>query len=270
MPAKLLGKRKSNVKNKFKIKIFKIKETKMKKLLAVFLALIMILSVSLVACSDKKEKEPSGDEVEDDVFLPNNTTGTTGTTTGGDNEDPEGTNAPVTAWTGKSGTVYVCASNTNIRAAADEKATRYGSVGIGYTINYTDYNGEWYKFTYEEKEAYIKAAFTDTQKNNTSFSDPTMVAKDSVIHIKTDVKSLTLRADPCMANTNNIVKGYLNSTCTANGEMTILQISDSGLWVKVQFKGTDIAGVSHDGTFYCGASYFQELTSSSSGEGGNG
>lgn len=239
----------------------------MKKLLAVFLALMMILSVSLMACSDKNEKDPSKEEEEED-FVPSKET--TGTTTANEEEDPEGTQAPVTSWTGKTGTVYVCAQNTNIRAAASKEAVRFGSVGIGYTINYTDYNGEWYKFTYNGKDAYISAAFTDNQKNNTTFVAPTTVAENSVIHIKTSVKSLTLRTDPCMENSTNIVKGYLDSTCTENGEMTILQISDSGLWVKVQFKGKDLAGNSHDGTFYCGASYIQELSSSNNGEGGNG
>jgi hypothetical protein len=244
----------------------------MKKLLAVFLALMMILSVSLMACSDKNDKEPNDDEVnEDDDFVPNSNKDTTGTTDANEEEkDPEGTKAPVTSWTGKTGTVYVCAKNTNIRAAASKEAVKFGSVGIGYTINYTDYNGEWYKFTYDGKDAYISAAFTDNQKNNTTFSAPTLVAENSVTHIKNSVKSLTLRTDPCMENSTNIVKGYLDYTCTANGEMTILQISDSGLWVKVQFKGKDLAGISHDGTFYCGASYIQELSSSSNGDGGNG
>lgn len=239
----------------------------MKKLLAVFLALIMILSVSLVACSDKKDKNTDDNEIEEDNdFVPNNSTQTTAATTGDEEEDPPSTTgAPSNTWVEKTGTVYVCANETNVRKGPGTSYGKLGKVNIGYTINYTGTNGEFYKFNYNGQDGYISVKFTDSVKSNTVFVAPTTPAVNTAIHIKPDT-TLKLRTEPCQVEDADIIKAYLNSASTANGEMTILEISESGLWVKVHFKGKDSQGREVvEGDYYCGANYIQEFSSTDVG-----
>ena len=242
----------------------------MKKLLAVFLALMMVLSVSLMAC--KKDEEPNlDDDVEDDDFIVNKNNKKDTTDTGNENDDDDngadtsnGGNVS-SAWVDKTGTVYVCANQTRVRKAPDKTSVVQGKLNIGDAVNYTATNGLYYKFDYNGQVGYISAEFTDSVKSNTAFSAPTTPAVNTAIHVKSDVISLTLRTDPCMVDSADIIKAYINSTCTANGEMTILEISDSGVWAKVKFKGKDNSGNDIDGTFYCGASFIVELAGTDDG-----
>lgn len=231
----------------------------MKKLLAVFLALMMILSVSLMACSDKKEKEPNEDEVEND-FVPNSNKENTGTTEANQEEDPDDTKAPASnAWTSESGTVYVRANGVSIRAAARTNSTKVGVANQKDALQYEAYTDDWYKIKFGENVAYISAAYVTGNQNDVIFEAPTKVAANSVIHVKNEA-TIFLRKDPAVHE--QTVEGSIDSTKTANGELIVVNVSKSGSWAEVRFTGTDLEKNTYNGTetLYCHTSYIVELS----------
>ncbi len=233
----------------------------MKKLLAVFLALMMILSVSLMACSDKNEKEPNDDEVEDDDFVPNKNKDTTGTTDANeDDKDSEGTKAPASnVWTNETGTIYVRADGVAIRAAARTNSTKVGTANRSDSFTYEAYTDDWYKIKVEGNVAYISAAYVTGNQNDVIFEAPTKVAANSAIHVKSDA-TIFLRKAPAVHE--QTVAGSIDSTKTANGELIVVSVSKSGSWAEVRFTGTDLEKNTYDGidALYCHTSYIVELS----------
>ena len=239
----------------------------MKKLLAVFLALIMILSVSLVACSDKKEKEPSGEEVEDDVFLPNNTTGTTGTTTGGDDEDPEGTNPPSSAaWVNTSGTIYIRADNVAVRRDMTSKTEDIiTKVAMGTSFAYDSYNNEWYKINYNGNAAYISKKHATINQDDVIFGDHATVIAGTKLTLTGD---MNLRKAPAVADDTTICT--LSPASVAVGNLTLISINKSGSWVKVHYTGSDKDNKKTlsdaEAIYYINTQYIKEFSDNSSGD----
>ena len=234
----------------------------MKKLLAVFLALMMILSVSLMACSDKKEKENNEDEFEDD-FVPNSNKENTGTTEANQEEDPDKNKAPVTnTWVDESGTVYVRANGVNIRASNKTNATIIGSANFGDALQYEGFNDQWYKIKFNGTTAYISAAFVIGNQNTVTFEEHATLKAGTAIKVA-EGKTCNLRSDPAVANST--LKGSIDSTKTANGELTIVKINKTGTWAEVRFKGTDIEKRTYTGTeiLYCTTEVIAELVNSS-------
>lgn len=231
----------------------------MKKLLAVFLALMMILSVSLMACSDKKENENNEEENENE-FVPNSNKENTGTTEANQEEDPDKNKAPVTnTWVDESGTVYVRANNVRIRAAARTNSTVIGNANFGDALQYEGYNDEWYKIKFEGTTAYIAKALVDGNRNTVTFEEHATLKEGATITVTAGM-TCNLRTDP--AAHNDTLKGSIDSTKTANGELTIVKINKTGTWAEVRFKGTDIEKRTYTGTeiLYCTTSVIAELT----------
>lgn len=230
----------------------------MKKLLAVFLALMMILSVSLMACSDKKEKEPNEDDVEDD-FVPNSNKENTGTTEANQEEDPEGTKAPATnAWVNESGTIYVRANGVNIRASNRTNATIIGTANFADDLQYEGYDNDWFKIKFNGTTAYISAAFVIGNQNTVIFEEHATLKEGTAIKVAAD-KSCNLRSDPAVASST--LKGSIDASKTANGELTIIKINKTGTWAEVRFKGTDIEKHTYTGNevLYCTTEVIAEL-----------
>ena len=231
----------------------------MKKLLAVFLALMMILSVSLMACSDKNEKDPSKEEEED--FVPSKET--TGTTTANEEEDPDANKAPASnEWVNETGTVYVRANGVNIRAANRTNATIIGSANFADALQYEGYNNDWYKIKFNGTTAYISAAFVTGNQNTVVFEEHATLKTGTVIKVAAE-KTCNLRSDPAVAGST--LKGSIDATKTANGELTIVKINKTGTWAEVRFKGTDIEKHTYTGTetLYCTTEVIAELFNTS-------
>ena len=237
----------------------------MKKLLAVFLALMMILSVSLVACSDKKEKDPNDEEIEEDnEFVPNSGNETTGTTDENDNDnDPATTKAPSSSeWVNESGTIYVRANGVNIRASNRTNSTIIDSANFGDALQYEAFNDAWYKIKYNGTTAYISSAFVIGNQNTVIFEEHATLKTGTAIKIAAD-KTCNLRTDPAVAGST--LKGSIDATKTANGELTIVKINKTGTWAEVRFKGTDIEKHTYTGdeVLYCTTEVIAELIGSS-------
>ncbi len=232
----------------------------MKKLLAVFLALMMILSVSLMACSDKKENENNEDENENE-FVPSNKD-TTGTTAANEEEDPDTNKAPVTnTWVDESGTVYVRADGVNIRASNKTNATIIGRANFGDALQYEGFNDQWYKIKFNGTTAYISAAFVIGNQNTVTFEEHATLKEGTAIKVA-EGKTCNLRSDPAVANST--LKGSIDASKTANGELTIVKINKTGTWAEVRFKGTDIEKHPYTGDekLYCTTEVIAELVNS--------
>ena len=246
----------------------------MKKLLAVFLALMMVLSVSLMAC--KKDEQPrTDDEVEDDDFIvnKNNKNDTTDTGDGKDDED-EGVDTSKggnSGWVSEPVTVYVRANQVNVRASASTKGAIVGNANMGDALTSESHNDSWYKITFNGAVAYISAAFVTANQNIVTFVEPTTVAANSTITVKAGL-TCNLRSDPA-GEAESTLKGSIDSTkTTANGELKIVKINKTGTWAEVRFTGTDLENHTYNGTevLYCTTSVIAELASASSSGNGHG
>ena len=138
----------------------------MKKTLALFLALITVLSVALVACK-KKTPSVSSDDGEDDgqyVSLGDVTTGT-----GSDTSDTSKAGASWTDLTDKK--VYLMADEVNVRDDSTTKGKKLGVANMGDSFDAIATNGDWYKISYDGGEAYISATYVTTNSADATFND---------------------------------------------------------------------------------------------------
>ena len=251
----------------------------MKKLLAVFLALMMILSVSLMAC--KKDEAPNtDDEVEDDDDFIVNKNNKDTTDTGDDNNDDDDDAADTSkggnvssAWVDKTGTVYVRADGINVRSEARTTTDKniIGTANLGDSYSYSKYNDAWYQITYENSTAYISATYVTENHNVVDFIEPTTqehgVAAGEAIYLVEGLQT-ALRCDPVNDgnDSKSTYKGSLTSAITAGGTLKILLINKAEQWAKVSFTGTCGDGHTWNGTetLYISLTNIQGFSSSSS------
>lgn len=134
----------------------------MKKTLALFLALVTILSIALVAC--KSNTPPiSSNDADDDVWADRANTSETSTDT---SKNQSGSWEVLDATT-----VYVMADGVNIRDGASKSDKKLGSANIGESFPALETNDDWYKITYNNEEAYISADFVTTDAAEATFVD---------------------------------------------------------------------------------------------------
>lgn len=140
----------------------------MKKTLALFLALITILSIALVACKKNTPAAAPSDDEEDEgqyVSLNNPTDSDTSDTSDTSKDD-------TTGWsTLTDKKVYLMADNVNIRDAAAKNGKSLGKANLNDEFDAIAYNGSWYKISYDGSEAYIMATFVTTNKAEATFID---------------------------------------------------------------------------------------------------
>lgn len=150
----------------------------MKKTLAIFLALITILSIALVACKDKTPAAVGGDEEEDDPYVSQNnipagsdTSDTSDTTGGGE-----------AGWTEKTGTVYLMADGVNVRsqATSGNNVLTYNNK-IGTSYEFTAVNSKWYKIIYNNAEAYISADFVTENAADADFDTKKLTTPEALV-----------------------------------------------------------------------------------------
>lgn len=235
--------------------IFKNKgDNKMKKILAIFLALVTIMSVALVAC-DKNNGGTTGgnsnDDDDDDIFV---TQGNNkDTDTGAKDSDTKDTSG---GWKTINQTIYVAdLIGVTIRKEASASSVQVGSAKFSESLMAIAYNADtdWYKISYtsskaDNNEAYVKGEWFTEDKGDLEFencNEVLKVAKD---------KKVAAYKSPCFSN-SDVNRFYLNGVGflakdTANGELVKTGVSKSGALWKVSYNGT---------TYYIGRGTFENF-----------
>ena len=253
----------------------------MKKFLAIFLVLVMVLSISLVACNKKTEK---GDDTDDDddwgnggVTTSDTTNESDSTPSGGDDTTADGpSHSGGTVWYDKNDTIYV-AHDTYLRTEPLDSAKSGILVKLGDALTRkASSNGVWDKIDYDGNTYYIYTYLTVTNKSLVTFDMFDEPIVTSMINEKKDgegYSTYNLRYSPLYDETGNLdnlgVSG-VTKQMTSNGELKILGVSQSQTWVCVEYNGKDASGKDVSGVFYCRPAhldYFQE-PEDTTGQGG--
>ena len=229
----------------------------MKKLIALFLALLMIATVALVSCNNNKgttgNNNDEDDTTEDEggLVIPDNvqSSDTTGegsdsTETSDDNNNVQNSNGGFETVTQFSVYTFV---KTKIRSSAQMNASVVTSVEPSATLivvaKKDTAGNQWYKVKYGTSEGYVPQDFVTLNKDDTIFTDFDE-ADQKVIKIKENTDDA---ANPYKVNIRQypIVSDFLSeqevvtltSAETANGELVKIGESTSGLWYKVAYNG---------------------------------
>ena len=216
----------------------------MKKLLAIFLALVTVLSVALVSCDNggttNNNDDPSNDTNEYFVPMPDDSdSGVSGENSG------SGTSTGVSQeeWKTVSYSVYPV-TDMNIRKSPSisntvatkevKQSTELKAVAVK-----SDKNGNalWYKLDYNGEEYYAAADYVSENIGDTKFSDLTEA-------LTITVKDNTSDEDPYKVNLREYPSfGIGVKTTTVKKENTdvtpikALKKSESGTWYYVEYNG---------------------------------
>ena len=223
----------------------------MKKLLALFLAILMIASIALVSC--KNNKGTTGDsgnnlDTEDDggLVIPDNfgasdstDTGsdTTGTSDNANNNSNNQTPSASFVDVATQFSVYTYVS-TQLRASANMKASEIITVDAATQLTVIAKNETWYKVRCGADEGYVPQDFVTSNKADTEFED--FAAEDyKTIQIKGDadnVNKVNIRQYPIVSDylTNAVVK-TLTYAETSEGQLLMIGKNTSGNWYKVSY-----------------------------------
>lgn len=213
----------------------------MKKILAIFLALITILSITLVACN--KDNNTRGDGGNDDdgdndiiVGTQNSDTNDTGDGTGSDADTTS------TSWENVSYSIYTMAKAT-LREDASLKASDAGTVEANTTLQAIAKNNSWYKISHNNRELYIHADLVTTNSSTAKFS--TLATADQVtLKVKDSGDSahpytVNLRKAPVVSDDIETIEHTIKHTDTANGELKKVGVNETGNWYIVSYKGSN-------------------------------
>ena len=246
----------------------------MKKLLAFLLVLVMILSVSLVACNkqqaasdnDDDDDWGNGNEVTDDENKDNNL-----------NIDDTVDTPPVTqGWVQKDDKVYVGAESVNLRREASAGAAWYCSVSIGTELHRLRTNGTYDEISYEGETLYVRSDLVTSNKKDLDFSN-TLTTPVEI----TFKGNFNLRSDPVVYSNNalgesNVVFTYdTKQAAKITGTFTKVAVSANGVWYKLSFTGTAYGTYYADKVLYVkviigGQSYTNYINDPSVTTGGQG
>lgn len=218
----------------------------MKKLLALLLALLMMLSVALVSCGDD---EPEDTTIDNEDLFGDITTDDTDDTDengedeeGGENGEDEENNGLAAGYTATNDTVYVLFPAA-LREDDKISATKIADLKFGTPLTRVATSKKWSKISYDGKEAYILNVLVDTDQRKVTFEAPE-VAEGEVVKAKVVVSgaTLNLRSYPFILDDYTSIEKEAFSAVSeigkiSNGEeITILEISADGIWAKVECK----------------------------------
>lgn len=241
----------------------------MKKTLAIFLAIITILSVALVACK-KKAPSAAGNEGEgegDQYVSLNNPTA------GSDTSDTSDTNNnDTTGWTERAGTVYLMADNVNIRSQATTGNNVKGKANMGDQFSFTAVNTKWYKITYNNAEAYISADYITENAADADFTTKKLAAPQN-LEVETapanwdkDGKGygIALRVNACLVENASDVTIFKADVTAEKPLKKIAENASGNVW-QVEYNGK---------TYYMGSAAYRycdgDTTNNSGNVGGQG
>ncbi len=226
----------------------------MKKLIALFLAILMIASIALVSCNNKKgttgnngdggaDTEDNGGLVIPDNFGSSNTTGTNADSTeASDNQEGNNNNnqTPSASFVDVATqfSVYTYVS-TQLRSSANMKASEVITVDAATQLTVIAKNETWYKVKSGADEGYVPQDFVTSNKADTEFDDFATAEEYKTIQIKGDadnVNKVNIRQYPIVSDylTNAAVK-TLSYAETSNGELLMIGKNASGNWYKVSY-----------------------------------
>lgn len=138
----------------------------MKKILAIFLALVMILSIALVSCAkDKATTGGNSDDAddEDDIFVQNSKDKET--------SDTDKENNKTGGWEAAAYPIYCMATGLNVRSSDSTSSDKLGALNIGDKLDATERNDDWYKVTYNGVTAYVAREYVTASANEAIFTN---------------------------------------------------------------------------------------------------
>ncbi len=209
----------------------------MKKILAIFLALIMILSITLVACQ-KNTATTSGGNADDgnddgvEFEAQGNKKDTSDTSKNTDNKTG--------GWEAAAYTVYSMVNNLNVRSSTStsDNSNVLGKLNIGEKVDATERNDDWYTVTYNGNTAYVSRDFVTLNAGEATFSRLSEPEVLMVNEAKKDIQ-VVLRTDPVITDDTyaTVFKGtYTTATISKVGSNT------NGSWYIVSYDADGVAG----------------------------
>ena len=224
----------------------------MKKLIALLLAVLMIATLALVSCNNKKgttggdADEGVGTEEDNGLVIPegvgsSDTTDagsdSTDTSEGGNNNNNNQTPSGTFVDVATQFSVYTF-TTTKIRSSAMMNAGEVTTVEASAQLTVVAKSENWYKVKYGADEGYVLQDFVTANKNDTLFTDFD-AADYKTVQIKgsaDDEKKVNIRQYPIVAD------DYLAQTVktltyaeTSNGELLKIGENASGTWYKVSY-----------------------------------
>ncbi|MBO7309851.1 MAG: SH3 domain-containing protein [Clostridia bacterium] len=196
----------------------------MKKILAIFLALIMILSVTLVACQKNKTITSGGSaDEEDDLFVSQNSKDTSKDTSKDDKKTG--------GWEAAAYPIYCMADGLNVRSSASITSEKLGSLKLGEKFDAIERNDDWYKITYGDREAYVSREYVTADANEAKFNnDDTPTALTLATGHEDD--TVNLRNVPVVVEGT---EGIVYNDKDHKGTLTKIGQNLSGNWYIVEY-----------------------------------
>lgn len=150
-------------------------------------------------------------------------------------------------WTSVSKTVYGIVQGGCIRFEAKDSAMVKLIFDFGQAFSAVSTNGTWYKISMGGSDyGYVRCSHVTDKKGTVTFTDVSMKYTDAVVP---DGKTgVYLQTD--MIGTSSIFVTY---EASHNGYISVLEMNQTGDWVKVRFHGYDSNGGYHEAktVFYC-------------------
>lgn len=208
----------------------------MKKILAIFLALVMILSVALVACSkDKATTSGDGDggDDDDDVFMAQNSK---------DNKDSDEESDKVTngEWTSLTNTTVYAMCTLRLRTEDSKSATVAKTVEAMTALSAVAKSDSWYKVNYEGQDLYVMADYVGLSLAEATFTN---LPEDERFNVT--VKAHEGNNNPYEINLRQlptfdteVTKTSVKKTDTDTNPMIVYAKNGTGTWYYVSYKGS--------------------------------
>ena len=237
----------------------------MKKTLALLLALIMMLSMTMVSCN--KEEEP--DETEDDFGF--NFDDPTGEATGDSTDESGENNNNNSDFVAASGTSYIL-HPVKVRKDAKKSSSTIGVAAWGSAVELVERNTIWSKVKFTDAdsgaklEGYIRNELLTADKKQVTLKslDAPVAAKINGLEPKDDgtYYTLNVRTTPWLCSQSeeypnvNVLANISNEKYKVeNGdEVEKLGTTENGEWVYIRFVKT-VDGVEKTEYGWCSAKY---------------
>lgn len=225
----------------------------MKKTIAIILALLMMLSVAFVSCSEKEPKDT--DDTTDDFWDNVGETDDKKSSETGDETDKNGNNVTTNStFVTVNDTVYVL-YNAVIRETAKTSGKQVATAVFGTQLPRVEKNSKWSKVKVGDVEGYIANDLITTNSGTVTFTKLETPATAKVVNLG-ESKNANLRKYPIALTSPAVVDiKEFNAHCiigqiAKDTEVTVISVSGDGQWayVKCQAKASKGEGEFEDTT----------------------